>query len=650
MSRENAMQAVDNLLRNYGKDREWLAVLLGYEPEKFNKILSNDKTTYGQLQNMLQRGGIQLRITIQGEIEPDEGAGRLQFLKNNIRMHRNRSEYIRKVMKRSNIPETWYEQDDIPMSELVAMEKNFKFKLLYHFKGLNACNEDVMKTEPLKKTASVNNVSPYVVKNYEFRLNWAKKNGIDIGADTREDTADGTFKNPDENKTETVPAFVRTKTLKFEKQQYEQISVRAFNEGKSIIDFITQVLEDTDLVENANYVKKDLTKEGFTYKSLPKLTNEVHRTLNDMVSITELSKENVIWCIFDGVLNKKDSPEPEVRDPEPEPVPESSAQTEEEPVQASVPEREKTSEKKTKDEPAHGGKTFMNWMKALNADEKDLLADEFRLAGKEELTDGRYGVDTVNAIKPFRYPEDAQLIRLSAKLKTDVKAGRLLFVTTEEGDWQTRSLIMKNQTMTEQYILYNEVICRLAACYTSESVAVKEEVLTTDNVPVTSFSIVKKGEEPARLVFTTERKRFLSTRKESFTALPGMLHPVQWYQLADLAEKHFLANNKLRIQETIANCAGAVREKKRTFERVLVKSIAEVILETSGSGLTDGFLFQNTDGTLWSEPAVRNGKAVFRHMTDSGEETAEAETIPSETLDRLFNAVLDHICKQLTTN
>ena len=648
------MQAVDNLLRNYGKDREWLAVLVGYEPDKLNKILSSDKTTYGQLQNMLRRGGIELKITIQGETEPGEGADRMQFLKNNIRMHRNTSEYIRKVMKRGNIPEAWYEQDDIPMSDLVDMEKNFRFKLLYHFKGMNVCGEDVMKTEPLKKNSCTGTLSPYIIKKFEYFQGIAKKNGVGSRNDDidvpAEMTAEG-FNHPEDNRKETIPTYVRTKNLKFNKDQYEQISVRASKEGKTIIDFMTDVLENAELIENADYVKMDLPKD-YVYKNLTKLSNDAHQRLNEIVSITELDRENVVWCIFNDALKSLESLEPEIPGQKPAPVAEEPVQTtteeETKPEPASAVERERSKEPETKTQTSHGGRTFMNWVKGLGVEGEDLLTKEFRIAGREELTDGRYGVDTINALKPFRYPEDRTLMELSAKLKADVKAGRLLFVTTEEGDWQTKSLVMKNQTLTEQYTLYKEIISRLSACYTNEAVKVRDEILTTDGIPVLSFSIVKQSEDTTRLIFGTEKKRFLSTKKESFTALPGMLHPVQWYQLADLAEKHFFANNKIRIQETIANSAGAVREKRRTFAKVLDRSVTEVILETSGSGLTDGFLFQDPNGTLWSEPAVRGGKAVFRHTTDNGDENVEVDNIPLETLDRLFNAVSDHICKQLT--
>lgn len=151
MSKENYVVPLDNLLRRYQRDRQWLSILCQTPYREFLNLLESKKTTYGNLQDLLAKGGISLRITVQGEEPPIPAAPRMQFLKSNFMRHRNRDEHIETVTGIAGAPKKWFNADDIPLSDLCKVERAFRISFLFNFYGISdQPSADVMKSVTYK--------------------------------------------------------------------------------------------------------------------------------------------------------------------------------------------------------------------------------------------------------------------------------------------------------------------------------------------------------------------------------------------------------------------------------------------------------------------------------------------------------------------
>lgn len=149
MAKENLVVPLDKLLRRYKKDRQWLSILCRTDYKEMTKMLESKTTTYGDLQQFLLKGGISLKISIQGEIPPYKNGRRTQFMEYNMQLHKGNATYIAERV-RSGAPKSWFDDDDIPLVDLVEYEKVIdNSKLIWSFTGLNGVT-DYMNTAVIK--------------------------------------------------------------------------------------------------------------------------------------------------------------------------------------------------------------------------------------------------------------------------------------------------------------------------------------------------------------------------------------------------------------------------------------------------------------------------------------------------------------------
>lgn len=745
MAKENKMLFIDNVLRVYRKDKAWLAVLLGVELKELNRILSDDKTTYKDLQNLLQRGGITLRFSIQGEPLLPANTSRMLFLKNNLQRHRESGDIVKKATRNSNAPACWWKEDDITIFDLTNLEKFFGFRLLATFTGLGD-SEDIIKNQPMKNGLNWKLVCNKTNAKYDAMLKilqQTKKQQEEKSTQNSTDKKslvsekktsyyirlnkkqDKTLKRIAAENNVTIKKTIEDIFTAPEAFDGIQIRKRAYtdddrNLSSRPIDLDTEILgkiqtqsekHKTTIYEVqytiiAKYLREhrkkatEKTKEHeipsdekinavwrylalyHYYNTMPRLadcmiasTIALHRSDREiLLEWFVVNKAQQLW-VEDKVLKEMETLLRKTLDYQHISITVSTSEPEE--IKRNVPDNKenKTSEnrhteedltehkafsdkkettgpdKEKENQPVmenKNKKSFKSWLDSLPHSETNPFFNEAK-GSLERLSEGIYGSDTINALRPFRYEDDKKLIELSCKLKQAAKKGEISFPEPEEPDYLTRSIIFKNADICEKYNIMKDVIALLCSSINNKPMEMKESFTDNDGkkINVTKLYVVK-GDKYTALMATIQKKGFLMRKTITKEIHPNTFTMEWWYQIAAKAQEHYNKCYKDHISSVNADMRKKGSDQFTAFVNILSDALKQLVLETASTDMLNDFACETSDGKkLISSLKVKNNTVYVQVTQNDTEIEQESQRLDLAQLWDLFSSLTLHIEQKL---
>lgn len=644
MPKENYVTALDNLLRLYNKDREWLSILCNIPVDDINKLLSSKNLTYGQLQDLLMRGGITLKISIQGEQQPIINSDkRLAFLRNNFRLHRNGSMIIGNATGNKNAPDIWWEKDDITMQELNMLEKFFSATYLYTFTGMGN-TADVTKSYVNKKSSGVNWKTISETTRERFRENAIKifknlspeerkklltKAVLQDGpnpsaADEPKPSLTNEYSEPVKTQG-SIPSVANEPGVSLANEYTEPINTDTKKEESTKTYTVSrskrQAIENTENgTRGGGYKKQGRTAIHFIADEI--LVSEVEK-LHFKLGKTknELYNESLRLLISKYKDNKINNNTPVSK----------------EEIQAL---------------------TYEEW---LNGQPKYLL-NAYEKALKEEgspwgLTDCPYKEKTILSLQKMTSKEQKDLLIKLAYPLSETHYPEIIFpIATNQ---ETESDIIKYRRIANQisnYYTYVELNLRETIVQHLSGTGNNRKMTLVNPVPsplndkefITEIECVADNDN--YLIFHGYEKKWYGKKKWVLSEKNSndiILFPsvATWYQLAVFAYRHYEENGIKRTRRTISK---ATNDMKINLDQInnqidnLKQNFRIIIAELIANGKNEDFIEEGT-GKIYSKPEIAEGKASILVTTDSGEKRWNENELSLQELLELAEAMKLHI-------
>ena len=678
--KENKAQAIDNLLKIYNKKRQWLAILLGLTYKDFEKMLSDGKVTYKQLRELFSTAGITMTINIQGEPETFKNDKQLAFLRNNYLIHQNSPGSWREATKNRNAPDIYWQKDDISMDELLRLEKNFNFTLLFTFTGLGS-TPDTVKTYPMKTNGfNWKTVSPEIENRYKEKfqaivtkveeavkpiniedeeINDApKKQPVKAVQYTHHEPV---YNAPQKSRPDSDKENVG---LRINKQQYNFISKIAKENGITASTYIGNVLAQPDILDNIKPKATTFDKENIKKITtvLPKKSNDI---LEEKAIEANVTKTALVYYILirhiniikdtrkekSDVIDSNDAIQP-VTPTVPaastapaEKTPASQPQAASSKTENKQPQPEKT------DTPKEQSKTFRSWLRQLPTEMTSVFYREVDRARKQKLLNAPYGSQTINALKTFSYPHDEALIILSNELRKAANDLQLPKVNEDEYPYEDNMTIHHNKTLCLQYQLMKDVTGWLSATYSSDYVDLSKSkqplTVVVDGKPLQVLRLSVRRESDnhdAVLTVTARKKTLISSKNVNVPVVPETFSTEQWYKIAISTKENWTYNNGKHLNTITNGSLDKIKEMEAKLSDALNSSIREIILETKEQRFLNDFAYMDKDGnTMWSDPDVQSGEAIFRQVKDTQEDIIKVNSMGNDAKKELLTAMVGHI-------
>ena len=698
MPKQNYTAALDNLLKVYEKDRQWLADLLyGRIPgniETLNKFLGSKRSTLSQLEQMLAKRGIKLYLTIRGETPPMKGAPRMQFLKNNFQKHRNPSSVIASIGG-ANAPQCWWDDDDIGLKELYDIEKYFGMTLQWNFVGLSD-TPDTMISAPMRST---------VHKAVKEEFNFGQVTGKAKDAEASQQNEPATAEQKPEPK----------KTFSDSKEVVEEVKEIFRDEVPWLMDILSKNKTEEDMIfnidENQNlqrlddvYVKKTMSTlrdylklfgydfsiriwadpklpdpyrnqfTGFIWKWMEDeginmeqvcswvknskydgpYGNPVEWRRDDNLPLNSLQhianmiglKLSVILVSLENEHATPDSnmisfivPERRVKS-----LPTALAQKK---VKESV-EPVASAAKTTKRTITYNVKHWLE-MQPAYSELWNKTPEERRC-----YLDGRLGENTVIALFPFNLATDIALVELHRELHAQIVQKRVTAGRTEEADLDTSMIVASNRESIMKLDCIGEIQDKLSSVPKAQEMLLDVPLMTQEGKTITgvvwtpSEGLALEGKKKGFLIRKTEKISAINGHPE---ILASLFDAKTWYFLAKKAREHYRLNGIQRVKETLSATkrqAEDIRSKLTSLHSMAVQQIMTIIAETQDMNLMNGFI-EMIGEKMYAEPVLKEGKVYFQITADDDNSTRSvaAEEIKTENLLALCELLNEHVDKML---
>lgn len=299
--------------------------------------------------------------------------------------------------------------------------------------------------------------------------------------------------------------------------------------------------------------------------------------------------------------------------------------------------------------------TPQEWLDTeTDAEGRELLQNIFNETQTGDYVDGRYGEDTLLALRPFSYPNDEKVMEIAKRFSDAVRSGEIAIsrMQLKEPDYQTASLISLNSTKVKSYILMKDVIRNLLDSYGKTTLTLEEKMSTVGKSPFEFSSVTavsdEDGKQILRLVDT--RKKLFGEKAVTVDASPEKLGLQDWYTLAEAAEKHCSEVGRIHIEKIINRTDMEVTELKRTYNEKMLSALKTLVTETCDTGVLRHFVFfcgEENEKSRWQNPFVKNGKVFFSLVgRDETEETVCADDIDPDIVPGLVDALIQQLKKR----
>ena len=657
MAKENYVIALDNLLKRYNKDREWLSILCDVPFAEMNKILSDKKFTYGQLQALLARGGIQLAISIQGQPLAKDNGKRMAFLRQNVTYHCNGSNILRNATGNQKAPDIWWEKDDITMQDLSSFAKSFSVTFLYTFIGLGA-TADVMKNKVEKSVTNWKTVARPIVER--FRAN-ASKIWATLTEEQRRALLTRAVRvdfNPKTDFVEQeVPAPKAASAPSVQEEEQEVVDYvpnpivfdepdRIQREPKHTAPFI-RTTEKTGKNDTPRKKQKEKTMEitpennpsSAEDEKMRKAITISFRSPEEVARIVQLADEKgisrslflyemVTDILFNGTKEEKgkDGGTPSVNDDS----------------------REKDC------------KSISSWLAEQSNEMKEayskLLSEWKAIWSAEEMP---YGPDTVLAFRELAGSRDLDLIVLWSKLQMAMSDGEVSVPVKKSPSLYMRTVIEANRRYIFKQSMYLSVLMNLSSCNPGTFIECSEP-LHSPASPNTVISRIEclRNEETNQpfLVYYGERGGGMFKKKvtlsdqddpELFSFIDG------WGSIAVAAEKKNHEYAVVRRQAVVNQATGTMKNSLDKIEEAyssLRQNFKVVVSELVDAKKAKDYIYEIGD-KIYSEPRIEfdmehgQGRVSIQVIDNAGERRLTEEQIPLHDLIELADSIKSYLTR-----
>lgn len=658
MAKENYVIALDNLLKRYNKDREWLSILCDVPFAEMNKILSDKKFTYGQLQALLARGGIQLTISIQGEPLAKDNGKRMAFLRQNITYHCNGSNILRNATGNQKAPDIWWEKDDITMQDLSSFAKSFSVTFLYTFNGLGATS-DVMKNKVEKSVTNWKTVARPVVER--FRAN-ASKIWATLTEEQRKAILTRAVRVDFNPKTDFVeqevpaPEAAPAPSVQEEEQEVDYVPNPVTFEGPDEIErephraapFVFSTKRTPNKADSPNPEKdtkpmekkiEEITDTNANSKP-SKVVSITFHSLEEVETITKLASEKGISRslfiyeeISKNVFNKPT--EEEEKSADPAPVVSSNSEI-------------------------NNKKSISSWLAEQSDEMKEAyseLLSEWKATWSAE--DMPYGPDTVLAFRELAGSRDLELFALWSKLQVAMSDGEVSVPVKKSPSLYMRTIIEANRRYIFKQSMYLSVLVNLSSCKPGTFIECSEP-LHSPASPNTVINRIEcqRNEETNQpfLVYYGERGSGMFKKKvtlsdkddpELFSFING------WGSVAIAAEEKKHEYVVVRRQAVVNQATGTMKNSLDKIEEAfssLRQNFRVVVGELVDAKKAKDYIYEIGD-KIYSEPRIEfdmehgQGRVSIQVVDNAGERRLAEEQIPLQDLIELADSIKTYLTR-----
>ncbi len=624
MSKENYAIAVDNVLKRYNRDRKWLSVLCNIQYGELERFLSSKKITYSGLKNLLMLGGVSMNIYIQGEEKPKDQTTRLAFLRQNLRSHRNGPDILKKITGNNNAPDTWWNNDDISMQDLLCLEKYFNFTLLYVFGGIGQ-TPDTVKTRTdkgvnwkmvSKETADrirrnaplrlkfLNDqekkelLSPAVLMDYNPKTDFQASNLQPDEKNEEKNTKIGNL--PDE-------AIAQLAKIKFSEEKNTS--------GQTVLQGTQHEVQSSPKTLDTQNITEPITKDE-------KIKNVTIRfktadEITELAKIAErkgISRNALLYnMITEQLLHAADNGTP---------------------VQQAV----------TK--PVQKEDAYKKWLskqpKGLINTYAALLREYNSPWSVEDLP---LGPDTPLAVKVLSATDNAEVFELTERLQEAVRKGEVPATAPRTPTLDETCNIELNRSTMLKIRMHNDTMYYLHSCPNHPYIECEISIpmLANSKTVITRIECVTEGER-TYLVYTGHEKKLYTKKKISFSEndRPSYFELIDnWIQITRQARRNYEEYNIQRTRETVGKASDKMKESLEQVDAAITtfkQNFRVVIAELVASGKADEFIHEN-HGRLYSHPEVKEGKASILVTSDSGEMRLTEDQMPLQELIYLADQI-----------
>lgn len=656
MAKENYVIALDNLLKRYNKDREWLSILCDVPFAEMNKILSDKKFTYGQLQALLARGGIQLTISIQGEPLTKDNGKRMAFLRQNVTYHCNGSNILRNATGNQKAPDIWWEKDDITMQDLSSFAKSFSVTFLYTFVGLGATS-DVMKNKVEKSVTNWKTVARPVVERFRANASkiWAtlteeqrkvlltRAVRVDFNPKTdfveqevpAPEAAPAPSKQEEEQEVDYVPnpiVFDEPDKIQREPKHAAPFIRTAEKTGKNDTSRKNRKEKITEITpeNNPSSAEDDKMRKAITisFRSPEEVARIVKLADEKGISRSLFLYEVVTDTLFNGAKEEKgkDHGAPSANGDSPEKVYES----------------------------------FSSWIADLSDDMKEayseLLSEWKATWSAEEMP---YGPDTVLAYRELTWSRDQKLIILWRILQRVISGGEVSVPVKEIPSLYMHTVIEANRRYIFKHSMYVSALTNLSSCKPGTFIECSEP-LHSPASPNTVINRIEcqRNEEANQpfLVYYGERGGGMFKKKvtlsdkddpELFSFIDG------WGSIAMAAEEKHHEYAVVRRQAVVDQATGTMKNSLDKIEEAfssLRQNFRVVVAELVNARKAKDYIYEIGD-RIYSEPRIEldmehgQDRVSIQVVDNAGERRLTEEQIPLQDLIELADSIKAYLTR-----
>ena len=674
MAKQIQCPALINLLKRYNKDLDWLAGLCGATKKDLQTLLTSKKSKLSELQSILQQGGISLNVDIRGEEAPPEGSPRMQFLKNNLTVHRNGKKIIFDVTRKTNTPECWWEEDDITLEDLLALETYFGFTLRWNFKGLSD-ETDVMTKIPdkgyNKKTTTLatqgfENVEepqpveepadPAVVtiggtgktftdkqwEDFQREYIWIFQlyiwEGCPLGRNFMERFPIRDFmKEPYTVKEFENAVHQDGRILTF---RFESMAVIPQKYAETSLGFIYGLI-DKNRTPADNWLTEALEKDDLPANeaSLLRLTNKFQETVT--ISLREMpdDEQTTMKTTTKATSSKQYRP--------------TEGKTAALTPQPAVPAAKRTYTRKTTQTTqrpaAKRTATAAEWLRAQPEYKEFLKRTSLDDSGVEQLS--RYGENAISAAMAFG-PGDDKWIRLSVLLRYETASGHIKGQSTIP-DLDIKIRLEANSRYETRWSLINDIADNLKNTTGHYTMTLGSPIRTTDGRNI--IAIGYRPDDKMPVIILIEKAGLFRSNKgteypcEQASAIVNLLDTEVWYDILIQSRSHFdkwgAAKRRKDFEALRAN-TGKVLTALSEAHNAARANLIGIVAEASQYGYLDDFSEMYHDH-LYASPKISEGKVSFTVLGEDGENTADESAFDDAGLVWMADMMLSAIEKKL---
>lgn len=659
MAKENFVIALDNLLKRYNKDREWLSILCDVPFAEMNKILSDKKFTYGQLQALLARGGIQLAISIQGQPLAKDNGKRMAFLRQNVTYHCNGSNILRNATGNQKAPDIWWEKDDITMQDLSSFEKSFSVTFLYTFNGLGA-TADVMKNKVEKSVTNWKTVARQVVER--FRAN-ASKIWATLTEDQRKTLLTRAVRVDFNPKTDFVeqevpaPKAASAPSVQEEEQEVvDYVPNPVTFEGPDEIEhephhaapFVHSTKRTPNKADSPNPEKNtkpmekkiEETTDTNANSKPSKVVSITFHSLEEVETITKLASEKGIsrsLFIYEEIAKNVFNKPKEEKEKTADPAPVVSSNSE-----------------------VNNKKSISSWLAeqpdSMKEAYSELLSEWKAPWSAEEMP---YGPDTVLALRELTWSRDHGLIVLWRILQKAMSDGEVSVLTKENPSLYMRTVIEANRRYIFKQSMYLTALIYLSSCKPGAFIECSEP-LHSPASPNTVINRIecRRNEETNQpfLVYYGERSggMFKKKVKLSDNDDPELFSFIDdWGPIAVAAEEKNHEYAVVRRQAVVDQATGTMKNSLDKIEEAfssLRQNFRVVVAELIDAKKAKDYIYEIGD-KIYSEPRFEfdmehgQNRVSIQVVDNAGERRLAEEQIPIQDLIELADSIKAYLTK-----